>query len=241
MAKKKQPKTPFFTEGMSVDQILSLGYEQLNKMSRRDLSRALRTVSLAANKRLNRLQAKATTVTNEMGDTVYVDKTGKGYTFDALYFTGGKKFGVGKTKDRNAIYKEFARVRGFMGAKSSTLSGAIELRKQREKAMFGMTREQMPAAQRSEVGDLMKDVYAEYHKWKEEYEMTGGYSKEKGRRVLKMFGRRVNKGMTPEEARQSIYKYYDMSYEEETEQQLETNPDTWPLLADEQNKNDWMS
>lgn len=241
MSKKKKVKGPFATEGMTVEQILALGDDQLNRMSRRDLSRALRTVSLAANKRLNRLKAKADVVTNEQGDISYVDKTGKGYAFDALYFTGGKKFGMGKSKDRNQIYKEFARVRGFMGAKSSSIKGALELRQKREKAMFGMTRENMNAAQRAEANELMTDVYSEYHKWREQYELEGGYTKEKGRRVLKMFGRRVNKGMSPEDARKSIYNYYDMTYEENAAETTEQTPDTWNLLKDEQNKNDWMN
>ena len=53
MAKKKQPKQPFMVEGMTVQEIINLGDDVISKMNQRDLSRALRTVSLAANKRLN--------------------------------------------------------------------------------------------------------------------------------------------------------------------------------------------
>ena len=45
----------FKTEGMTVNEILNLDYETLHSFDKRDISRALRTVSLAANKRIDRL------------------------------------------------------------------------------------------------------------------------------------------------------------------------------------------
>ena len=45
----------FFTDKMTVDQILDLGDEILSSLKERDMSRALRTVALAANKRIKRL------------------------------------------------------------------------------------------------------------------------------------------------------------------------------------------
>ena len=59
MPKKKQPKQPFFTEGMTVKEILNISPDQLMKLNKRDISRALRTVSLAANKRISKLKDKA--------------------------------------------------------------------------------------------------------------------------------------------------------------------------------------
>ena len=47
MAKK------FFVEGLTVEQILSMDPAQMAKLDKRDISRALRTVALAANKRIN--------------------------------------------------------------------------------------------------------------------------------------------------------------------------------------------
>ena len=222
-------KKPFYVEGMTVDQIVNLGDDVINKMSARDISRALRTVALAANKRINRLMKKAEVSVNEMGDVTYTDISGKGIDFEALYFTGGKKFGLGKGKHkRSEIQKEFARVRNFMNAGSTTISGAIELRKKRERQLFGRTREEMYAgaapAERalieSEMKDIMKDIYSEFHRWKEEYQIEGGYNKELGKRVLKMFGRRTMKGMTAEDARAEIEEYYDKKYEAEEKRRL---------------------
>ena len=100
MAKKKQPKQPFMVEGMTISEIIALGDDVISKMNTRDLSRALRTVALAANKRLNRLKKKAEVSVNEMGDVTYTDISGQGIDFEALYFTGGKKFGLGKGKHK---------------------------------------------------------------------------------------------------------------------------------------------
>lgn len=237
MAEKKVKKPPFKTENMTVDEIIGLGNDVLNKFDTRDLSRALRTVSLAANKRLNRLMKHAVKEVNEMGDVTFTEKGHKGIDFEALYAnlddSGNiKKFGVGKGKvDRDTIYKEFARVRRFMNAGSTTISGAIALRKSREKALFGKTSEEIlkgvaPAERElalSEMKDVMKEVYSEFHKWKEEYDMQGGYTTEKGKRVLKMLTRRMyDKGMSGEEARQSVSDYYDKKYEKtEMETQVE--------------------
>ena len=226
MAKRK-PKTPlppFAVEGMTVNDIISLGDDVISKMNQRDLSRALRTVALAANKRLNRLQKKAEVVTNEMGDVTYRDTSGLGIDFDALYYTGGKKFGLGRGKHkRGEIYKEFARVRSFMQAGSTTISGAIELRKKRERQLFGQTREELyanvapaeAALIEAQMKDMMNDIYSEFHRWKETYQIEGGYNKELGKRVLKMFGRRTMKGMSAEDARSDIEEYYDKKYETE--------------------------
>lgn len=229
MAKKKQPKKPFAVEGMTVKEIINLGDDVISKMNQRDLSRALRTVALAANKRLNRLQKKAEVITNEMGDVTYRDISGLGIDFEALYYTGGRKFGLGRRKQkRGDIYKEFARVRNFMKAESTTITGAVELRKKRERQLFGQTREELytkvapaeAALIEAEMKDIMTDIYSEFHRWKEEYQIEGGYNKELGKRVLKMFGRRAMKGMSAEDARADIEEYYDKKYETEEKRRL---------------------
>ena len=143
---KKKSKKPFATEGMTVDQILSLGTDELSKMSKRDLSHALRTVSLAANKRVNRLLGYST---YKKGKYVEKKSSGKTIALDSLNKlldeAGGNrrkvKFSVG-SKNRNEIYKELGRVRSFMNLKTSTVKGAEAVRKQREVRGFGMTREE---------------------------------------------------------------------------------------------------
>lgn len=216
-------KKPFYTEGMTVEQIVNLGDDVINKMNTRDLSRALRTVSLAANKRIKRLLKHAEVQTNEYGDVRYIEKGNKGIDFEALYHTEGVLFGLGRGKHkRGDIYKEFARARNFINAPSTTISGAIELRKKRERQILGGTREELQGKiSQEEMNNLISDIYSEFHRWKEEYAIEGGYSKELGKRVLKMFGRRVfNKGLTPEDARSSIEDYYDDKYEREEQKRL---------------------
>lgn len=238
-------KKPFKTEGMTVKQILNMGTEELNSMSKRDLSRALRTVALAANKRMNRLVNHAIKSTNQMGDVTYTEKGSLGIDFEALYATGEKKFGVGRGKvSRGTIYKEFMRVKGFMDAGSSTIPGAIKLRQQRERAVFGKTREEMSEEQLARIGNpekFMSTVYSEYHKFREEYANKGVYDVNVGRRRIKMIQRRMLKGMSGEEARKDVGRYYDLDYvgQQKAAAAEEAANNPMNLLNDTENKTYW--
>jgi len=175
---------PFYTDGMTVAEILELGDDVLSSLDKRDLSRALRTVALAANKRLARLKKQA--VKRKDG---YVEKRkGKGISTQALNAVtdDGRisgKFGVGK-KNRNQIYAEFARVRGFMGMKTSTVKGAVAVRKDMEKRAFGQTREQAgkgktkkdQAAVDRSFQDKVKDTYREFRKFLELHPEAAGHN-----------------------------------------------------------------
>lgn len=149
MASKKS----FSVDGLTVDQILKLDAETLNKMSEREMSRALRTASLAANKRINNLlkyavKRKTGEYDKKTGKPLYQyqeKKTGKAIATDALnYITeDGRlpaKFGVGD-KNRNQMYKELARIRDFMKLQTSTVRGAEAVRKRREERILGKSRE----------------------------------------------------------------------------------------------------
>lgn len=114
---------------LTVEQILTMGDEALNKTNKRQLSHMLRTVSLAANKRITRLE------NNERKGGIATD------ALEAVRDSGGR-FSVGN-KNRNQIYAELARAREFMNYKTSTITGAIEVRKDRERRAFGQTREEM--------------------------------------------------------------------------------------------------
>lgn len=219
---KSKKKKGFKTDKLTVKQIINLGDDVISKMDKRELSHALRTVSLAANKRLRRLKAKGEF---DPETEKWTDVSGRGIDFEALYFTGGKEFGVGRKKDikRSNIYKEFSRVRNFMKAGSTTITGAIELRKKRERALFGATHEELTSGMDKEetaqaladISDIMTDVYSEFHRWKEEAQIEGGYTKAIGNRVLKMLTRRMyNKGMTGEEARADVTAYREKVYKD---------------------------
>ena len=215
---------PFYTDGMTVAEILALGDDILSKMSQRDLSRALRTVSLAANKRLQRLQKQA--VKRKEG---YVPKkSGKGiYTgaLNAATDSGKRKggFGVG-SKSRNQMYAEFARVRDFMAMKSSTVKGAVAVRKSMEKRAFGKTREELGKGKtKKEKGiisrmaeEKVKEVYSEFRKFMEDHMVNPG---EESMRILETIGKKIiGNGATSDEARAAAEEEYTSMYEQKESQ-----------------------
>lgn len=133
----------WLTDGLTVDQILNMPFQELNKFDEREMSRALRTVALAANKRIAKLQNYA--AKNAEGRYEPAGNK-KQIATDALNWVtqDGKlpgKFGVKQAVDRNDMYKQLGHLRQFMNMKSSTVTGAVELRKKREEVIFGKTRE----------------------------------------------------------------------------------------------------
>ena len=147
MARKKINKHgQFAVNGLTVKDILSLQPEVINAFDTEDMSRALRTVALAANKRVNRLrdQAKRTKegyrTKKSASHNIALD------ALNAVTRDGrikGNVFGVGKTGgDRNIMLQQISEIRRFMGAKTSTIKGAKEVRQDRERRLFGETMEQ---------------------------------------------------------------------------------------------------
>lgn len=134
----------FYVDNMTVNEILNMDYQTLHKLNERDISRALRTVSLAANKRVNRLLKQARKTKDG-----YVPKQSAKYNIavDALnaVTNDGKKkikFGVKQAKNRNEMIEQINTIRKFMSMKTSTVTGAVKVRKERETRLFGKTREQ---------------------------------------------------------------------------------------------------
>lgn len=154
-------KKDFYTDGMTVEEILNLGDDQIRALSKRDISHALRTVSLAANKRVNRLLDNAV---KRGGQYVEKKSAKKAIALDALNkladeSDGNLKFS-GKGKTRNQMIAELGRARSFMEMKTSTISGAESVRKMRESRALGKTRE-----------DVMKEAAESY---KKEYKQRTG-------------------------------------------------------------------
>lgn len=234
---------PFKTDNMTVDEILNLGDDMIRHMDKRDLSRALRTVALAANKRLLRMERHAEKTFDEDGNVKFREKGKLGMDFNALYQHTDeqgnvKKFGVGRKKkdiSREDIKAEFERVRGFMKAPSSTIPGSVQLRMKKEKAVFGQIREEltreMTEAEKArtiaEMDDIMTEVYRGLHEWKEDSNNLSGYTRAKGKKVIRMLkrrmqpkfdktsGRKIREAMTRQEAVQDVNKHYDRKYQRE--------------------------
>ena len=223
----------FYVDNMTVSQILDLGDEILSSLNEKEMSRALRTVSLAANKRINRLMKYA----KKRGGK-YVEKVSSpGLDLTSLNQLEGGRFGVGRgefKKTRNEMYKELIRARNFMHSKTSTVKGAIEVRKKKERALFGQTREEITKGMTpkeakekiEEIRELMPDVYDTYEDAIAEYEMAGGYKKESGSMILQDIGRDMLEGIPAEAAKENAKIQADQRYEESKEQK-ETIDDFW--------------
>ena len=233
------PKS-FYTDNMTIQEILNLSEDVIRGMTQRDLSRAVRTLSLAANKRVNRLNNYFyKRKDKQTGDIKFIEKKNSpGLDPNALYGLRGK-FGVGD-KNINQLRQEFVRVRNFLNAPSTTISGAKALRQQKEVALFGKTREQMLKAENMKrkkegkrpltkkdtwgyikpLNELMSDVYEEFHKWKETYALQGGYDTDKGNEALELIGRKMILGMSGEEAREEVSRIFEGNYVEQEKQRL---------------------
>lgn len=225
MAKKKTPKQPFYVEGMTVNEILNISPDQLMKLNKRDISRALRTVSLAANKRVNRLKSKATKTKDG-----YVPKTkGSQINTSALNWVtndGHKrtKFGVKKSSTRNEMLHQLKTIKQFMEMKTSTVKGATEVRKDIEKRLFGKTREQ--AARGVKTKKAKAEVYKRYETMSREvWTYYRKFLEIKGRdphsymsgseTIIELIGQKVVSGASEEKSIQAALDMFKSSYEEE--------------------------
>ena len=225
MAKKKQPKQPFYTEGMTVKEILNISPDKLMKLNKRDISHALRTVSLAANKRIEKLKGKA----NKTKDG-YIPKTkGSQINTSALNWVtddGHKrtKFGVKKSGTRNEMLHQLKTIKQFMEMKTSTVKGAVEVRKKTEKKLFGKTREQ--AARRVGTKKAKAEVYARYESMSRDvWSYYRKFLELKGRdphsymsgsdTIIDLIGQAVLSGKSEEESIQAALDLFKSQYEEE--------------------------
>lgn len=218
---------------MNVQDILNLGDDQLNSMNEKELKQVTTILVSAANKRLKRMRenVKYTTVSDGKGGRKgkWVEKANSGVATDAFnYATRGKmnyqKFSVAG-KDRNQTYKEFARIRHFMSMKTSTIKGAIEVRRDREFLTFGYSREQLlkgvkgkeRTAMINRINQEIADTYDLYHKFKElnpHFEYTNGsLPPDDPRSPIRVVSEMVHNGMSKDDILESINDSYTQQYE----------------------------
>lgn len=188
MPRKKPTTYNKNLDDLTVAELLAIGPDELSRMSQKDIQRIVRTTSLAANKRINRLLENSV-----KRNGAYQAKKSSKYTIapDALNWmidenkarTGKKKgtiekFGVGDKTDKQSLMKELGRIRKFMSMKTSTIKGATEVRRTREKKATGKTREDVikKAKTKKEVKQMLKeyeqhigDVYEQFRKYIETY------------------------------------------------------------------------
>lgn len=236
----------FFVDDMTVNEILNLDYQQLHSLNERDVSRALRTVALAANKRLNRLQKQARKT--KQG---YVPKKSAAHNIavDALnaVTNDGKnkvKFGVKQTKNRNEMLKQISEIRKFMNMKTSTIKGAVSVRKEREKRLFGKTREQAgrglsvkeKARIAKEYSSFAAQAYSAFRKFLEHEGLPNTpYQNFAGSDViLNLIGNTIETGEDEETAIQRAIEAHTAEYEKEQEAWNKATGDSefWEMLND---------
>ena len=221
---------PFYVDGLTVEQILNMDPAEMAKLNKREISRALRTVSLAANKRIEKLEKYAKKTRHGY---IPNPKGGKSIAVDALNWvssdaTAKAKFGVRRADNRNQMIAQIGKVRQFMNMKTSTVTGAVNVRKAREKNLFGKTREQMARGkterQKQAIYKNMQQMYntiwGAYHKYRELKGQDPHAYYEDSMQVLSLLGQSITSGMSDEEAVSMAVREMEVQYEE---QQAEYN------------------
>ena len=225
---------------MTVNEILNLSNEQIAKLNERDVSRALRTVSLAANKRIQRLMQQARKTKEG-----YVPKKSakRNIAVDALnaVTNDGKtkvKFGVKSAPTRNKMIEQIGEIRRFMNMQTSTVSGAVKVRKEREKRLFGKTSEQAgrgktkkeKKAIEKKFSQKVSEAYALFRKYLE-YEglPNSPYMKFAGSdTILNLIGKKIINGDSEEETLQAAVSQAESQYiKEQEEWEKATGGDFW--------------
>ena len=235
----------FYTDNMTVNEILNLSNEQISKLNERDVSRALRTVSLAANKRIQRLMQQA----RKTKDGYIPKKSAKrNIAVDALnaVTNDGKtkvKFGVKSAPTRNKMIEQIGEIRRFMNMQTSTVSGAVKVRKEREKRLFGKTAEQAgrgktkkeKKAIEKKFSQKVSEAYALFRKYLE-YEglPNSPYMKFAGSdTILNLIGKKIINGDSEEETLQAAINEAEAQYIKEQEEWTEaTGGDFWEYFGE---------
>lgn len=229
-------KKPFYVEGMTVEQILSMNPREMMKLDTREISRALRTVSLAANKRINRLKQYA-----KKSTTGYVPKGVKTQiATDSLNWVtkNGKvkiPFGVKSAGTRNKMLQQISTIKQFMSMKSSTVTGATQLRKQREKKLFGKTREQAGRGQNkkqkqqtyNKFHEMNARVWELYYKFMELEGMDPHSVWAGSDEILEIIGHGVAEGKSEEDIITEALNKVKEAYEESQEEYNKIFGDDW--------------
>ena len=219
--------------------------EDIARLNERDVSRALRTVSLAANKRIQRLMQQARKTKEG-----YVPKKSakRNIAVDALnaVTNDGKtkvKFGVKSAPTRNKMIEQIGEIRRFMNMQTSTVSGAVKVRKEREKRLFGKTAEQAgrgktkkeKKAIEKKFSQKVSEAYALFRKYLE-YEglPNSPYMKFAGSdTILNLIGKKIINGDSEEETLQAAINEAEAQYIKEQEEWTEaTGGDFWEYFGE---------
>ncbi len=110
-------------KGLSINQILNMGWDEIERLSEKELKAVTSRLTSASNKRINRL-SKTTRGTSSFAYQTVEER--------------GRKFSV-RGKNRNQLLTEFRLSRNFLNMKTSTVKGWKKYMKNVEERTHGAT------------------------------------------------------------------------------------------------------
>ena len=169
MAKKKALKAPL--KNYTVEELLTMDDWDLNKMSAREMQHAVRTLNLAANKRIARL-------------TKAIDQGRQDISSRGLYTNKGdliEKFTIGRKTDVNEARHKFKVVAHFLNRKTTTMEGAKKEFNRQYSRLF----ENTEVPEEFEISrDELNDLWSEYRKLDEQQVFTEEYDSDRAQQKM---------------------------------------------------------
>ena len=159
----RKVKTPSIdVSGLSIEDIMDIPFEMLNKLNRRDLAKITSRLASTANKRIKRL------LNSEYGE---VSRALEGI-INRVKKSGTTAFSV-KGKDVNQLRNEFAQVKNFLNLKTSSVVGTKKvINKTLER--LGVDRTNWSSARNKRFFKIYRKLVEEYggndEKFKEWYD-----------------------------------------------------------------------
>ena len=160
-SKKKEP-----LKNYTLDELLQMTWDDINKMNARDLRHAVRTLNLVANKRIDRL-------------TKAVNSNKPGVSDRGLYTGQGdiiEKFKISRKATVNEARNAFANVAHYLNRGTTTMAGA-----QKE---FERQAKQLGLEDNDIDNTEMKDLWSKYRTLEEKHVFTEEFDSEKTQKKI---------------------------------------------------------
>lgn len=158
-SKKKEP-----LKNYTLDELLQMTWDDINKMNARDLRHAVRTLNLVANKRIDRLTKAVNS--NKPGVSDRGLYTGQGDLID--------KFKISRKATVNEARNAFANVAHYLNRGTTTMAGA-QKEFERQAKQLGLD---------NIDNTEMKDLWSKYRTLEEKHVFTEEFDSEKTQRKI---------------------------------------------------------
>lgn len=195
-SKKKEP-----LKNYTLDELLQMTWDDINKMNARDLRHAVRTLNLVANKRIDRL-------------TKAVNSNKPGVSDRGLYTGQGdiiEKFKISRKATVNEARNAFANVAHYLNRGTTTMAGA---QKEFERQAKQLGIDNIDNAE-------MKDLWSKYRTLEEKHVFTEEFDSEKTQRKI---GEMYNAGKyTNQEIFNKVSKELTKAYREDQRKNTTTS------------------